>query len=81
MKKISTNVLSVAAKHGALTICMLGYFPCSVSVCCPFFKTEFFGYIIRVSNGLGPDQDRHNVGPDLGPKSLERLSADQNSRR
>ena len=24
--------------------------------------------MIRVSNGLDPDQDRHSVGPDLGPK-------------
>ena len=27
-------------------------------------------------NGLDPDQDRHFVGPDLGPNCLERLSAD-----
>ena len=29
----------------------------------------------RVSNGLDPDQDRHYVGPDLGPNCLQR-SAD-----
>ena len=28
-----------------------------------------------MSNGLDPDQDRHSVGPDLGPNSLQRLSA------
>ena len=27
-------------------------------------------------NGLNPDQDRQNVGPDLGPNCLHRLSAD-----
>ena len=30
---------------------------------------------MRVSNGLDPDQDRHFVGPDLGPNCLQRLSA------
>ena len=34
---------------------------------------------MRVSNGLGPDQDLHSVGPDLGPKCLQRLSADNKS--
>ena len=29
-----------------------------------------------MSNGLDPDQDPHFVGPDLGPNSLQRLSAD-----
>ena len=28
-----------------------------------------------MSNDLDPDQDRHSVGPDLGPNSLQRLSA------
>ena len=32
--------------------------------------------IIRVSNVLDPDQDRQNVGPDLDPNRLQRLSAD-----
>ena len=27
-------------------------------------------------NSLDPDQDRHSVGPDLGPNCLQRLSAD-----
>ena len=29
---------------------------------------------IRVSNSVDPDQDRHSVGPDLGPNCLQRLS-------
>ena len=28
------------------------------------------------SNSLDPDHDRQNVGPDLGPNCLQRLSAD-----
>ena len=43
-----------------------------------FFK-KFFQNTIRVSNGLEPDQDRQNVGPDLGPSCLQRLSADDKS--
>ena len=33
-----------------------------------------------MSNGLDPDQDRHSIGPDLGPNCLQRLSADDKSR-
>ena len=29
-----------------------------------------------MSNGLDPDQNRHSVGPDLGPYCLQMLSAD-----
>ena len=32
-----------------------------------------------MSNGLDPDQDRHSVGPDLGPNCLQKLSADVES--
>ena len=31
---------------------------------------------MRVSNSLGPDQDRRAVGPDLGTNCLQRLSTD-----
>ena len=44
------------------------------------FFTNSFRNTIRVSNSLDPDQDRHNVGPDLGPNCLQRLSADDKSR-
>ena len=40
------------------------------------FSKNSFRNIFRVSNGLDPDQDRHNVGPDLGPNCLQRLSAE-----
>ena len=38
-----------------------------------------FRSIIRVSNGLDPDQDRCSVGPDLNPNCLQRLTADNNT--
>ena len=41
------------------------------------FSKNSFRNTIRVSNSLDPDQDRHSVGPDLGPNSFERLSADE----
>ena len=31
--------------------------------------------------GLDPDQDRHSVGPDLGPSCLQRLSEDAASKK
>ena len=34
---------------------------------------------VSVSNGLDPDQNRQNKGPDLGPNCLLRLSADNKS--
>ena len=43
-----------------------------------FFQNSF-GNIIRVSNGLDPDQDRQNVCPDLCPIYLQRPSADSKS--
>ena len=36
----------------------------------------FEKYTIRVSNSLDPDQTQQNFGPDLGPNSLQKLSAD-----
>ena len=41
---------------------------------------KIFKNTFRVSNSLDPDQDRHKVGPDLGPNYLQRLSADNKSR-
>ena len=40
------------------------------------FSKNSFRNTSRVSNSLDPDQDRGSVGPDLGPKYLQRLSAD-----
>ena len=33
-----------------------------------------------MSNGLDPDKNRDSIGPDLGPKCLQRLSADKVSK-
>ena len=34
-----------------------------------------------VTNSLDPDQDGYSVSADLGPNCLQRLSADDKSRR
>ena len=42
-----------------------------------FYWSRFSKYsltnFIRMSNKLDPDQDRHSVGPDLGPNSLKKV--------
>ena len=43
------------------------------------FSTVSFRNTIRVSNSLDPDQDRQNVGPDLGPNCLQRFSISANN--
>ena len=49
-------------------------------VCWIFSKSAFLKISFRnttwVSNSLDPDQAGQNVGPDLGPNCLQRLSAD-----
>ena len=40
------------------------------------FSKNSFRYTIKASKSLNPDQNRHYVGPDLGPNCLQRLSAD-----
>ena len=52
-----------------LTLGMLGNFSCLLT-----FKSSRNSF--RVSNSMDPDQDRHSVGPDLGPNCLQRLSAE-----
>ena len=42
-------------------------------LCFFVFSQNSFSNAIRVSNSLDPDQDRHSVGPDLGPDCLQRL--------
>ena len=36
-------------------------------------------YMLLLSNGFDPDQDRHSVVPDLGQHCLQRLTADDKS--
>ena len=45
------------------------------------FPKHFFRNTIIVSNSLDTDQARRLVGPNLGPNCLQRLSADDISRR
>ena len=45
------------------------------------FSKNSFRNTIRLSNRLDPDQDRQNVGPDLGTNCLHKLSADDKSQR
>ena len=47
------------------------------------FQKYYFMNTIRVPNRLDLDQDQHSVsvGPDLGPKCLQRLSAEDNGWR
>ena len=68
-------------------ICLLGNFANFLSSAdffllqkSPFF-IKLFRNTIRVSNSLDPDQARHFVGPDLDPKCLQSLSADDTSRQ
>ena len=65
--------------------CMLGNFSCFYCGLLTFFKNYiifffkrfFFRNTIRVSNGLDPYQDRHSVGPDLGPKPFAKVISRQ----
>ena len=41
-----------------------------------FLKKKKFRNTIRVPNSLDPDQDKQNVGPDLGPNCFQMLSLD-----
>ena len=67
-----------------LTLCMLGKFACFFGHLWILYKNQPFSKessrnTIRVPNSLDPDQAQPFVGPDLGPNSLQRLSADNNS--
>ena len=57
------------------------YFPCFYVFCWILKKKNSFKNTNRVPNSLAPDQARQNVGPDLGPNCLQRLSADDTSRQ
>ena len=45
-----------------------------------FFSKTSFRNTVRVSNSFDPDQARHIVGPDLYPKCLHNISADDTCR-
>ena len=63
----------------AVTLCVLGNF---LHFCClltflqtNFFSKKLFQEYYRGVKWCDPDQDQHSFGPDLGPNSLQRLSA------
>ena len=70
-----------------ITLCLLGNFACFLLSADFFSKSTFSKHFFRntctntVSNSLYPGQARQNVGPDLGPNSLQKLSADDTSRQ
>ena len=45
------------------------------------FSNDSLRYTISVSNGLDQNQDRHFVGPDLGPNCLQRQMTKRNRKR
>ena len=61
--------------HYALNLSILVICSCFCSELLIFFKINFFQKkirnTIRVSNGLGPDQDQRSVVPDLGPNCFQ----------
>ena len=69
------QLLEIIKKVNLFTLCMLGNFSCFCCCLLTFFKITFsknsFKNIIRVSNGLDPDQDRYYVSPDLDPNCLQ----------
>ena len=77
---ISQNVSTIVAMIVAVSVinsaCWV-IFHAFVVLFWLYFKINFFKNflrnIIRVSNGLDPDQDRQYVGPDLGPNCLQKL--------
>ena len=68
-----------------ITCCLLGNFHAFL-LHAGCFQNNFFSKIsfrntIRVSNSLDPDHASHFCGPDLGPNSLQTLSADNTRRK
>ena len=69
--------------------CLLGSFSCFgccfLSSSADFFQNKLFWKILlgtpSVSNSFDPDQTQCFVGPDLGPNSLQWLSADHTKRQ
>ena len=45
----------------------------TITIKAHFFQKHSFRNTIRVSNSLDPDQDRHSVGPNLGPNCFQSL--------
>ena len=73
------------ARRPNLSLCLLGDFSCFFCRLLKFFKINSFEVpfwnTIRLSNSLDPDQVWQSLRPDLDPKCLQRLSADDTSRQ
>ena len=68
------KILVLIALSYFVNLCMLGKFLCFLSSA-DFFQNYFvkkksLRNTIKVSNGLDPDQDGRNVGPNMGSKCL-----------
>ena len=68
-----------------LTLCLLGIFTCFCRLLIFFQNLPFQKFLSRIprraSDSLDPNQAQQNVGPDLGPNCLQRLSAGVTSRQ
>ena len=64
----------------SLVLATVGLFFILLLSSADFFQNQLFRKILSgipsVSYSLDPDQARQNVGPDLGPICLQKLSAD-----
>ena len=80
MKNINYPIATLGSVDETLNFCRLSNFACFFTDCLVFFKINFyeknsFRNTIRMPNSLDQDQARQNVGPDLSPNCLQRLSA------
>ena len=64
----------------SFTLCKQGNFYALLSAAELFPKSTSSKNYFRVSNSFDPDQAKHFVGPDLGPNSFQRLSANITSK-
>ena len=64
-----------------LTLCMLSHFSCFCCCLLTFFQNKRFFQEQNQSVKQFGSRSGHFVSPDLGPKSLQRLSVDNKSRR
>ena len=74
----------------SVLVCDHNKISCELFACWEIFRNLFlrtadffsnYSFLERVSNILDPDQARHFVGPDLSPNCLQRLSADNTSKK
>ena len=78
--QVSRHCTCISLKVQQTTASQVIFHPFGV-VCLRFsiltFSKDSFRNTIRVSNHLDSDQDRHSVGPDLGPNCLQKVISRQ----